>query len=439
MESASTETAAFSFVPPRVCILTEAFYPPTIGGQEMHLHELAASLLAKGAAVMVVTRQTAPPAEARETVDGLPVIRVPPGGQLKGRGWRAIVPLMRFLLQTFRILLRERKNFDVTLVSGIKILPLVAVAAGGLFGKGCVIRPESSIEFAEAISDMSRKQMRLNRWSWLIRVLKFVRYRTAQKADCIVAISPEIEQALQAAGIKKQAIRQIANGIDLGKFCPAGEEKKFLLRDQLGLPRDKMIFLYSGRLAVSKGMLELIRAWQKAAQKNADILLVLAGSGAGCFDDCEPQLRQAIAEAGLQHSVRLKGMTANVTDYLQAADVFVFPSHYEGFGLSIVEAMSCGLPLIVTRVGVAAEIFENERMGALVEPGNESQLERAIAWMLDRRSDWTVMGERARGPVQRRFSIAFEAEQYLDAFAAVCRRRGGRTRVPIQAPDREAA
>ena len=78
------------------------------------------------------------------------------------------------------------------------------------------------------------------------------------------------------------------------------------------------------------------------------------------------------------HAVTLTGSVANVNEYLQASDVFVFPSDYEGFSLSILEAMSVGLPLVSTRVGIAAELEPRGEFALLVPPKDKPAFRDAL-------------------------------------------------------------
>jgi glycosyltransferase involved in cell wall biosynthesis len=416
-------TRKLDIVSLRVCVLTETFYPPTIGGQQKNLHELATSLIAKGMEVTVVTRQPMPAAKSREILDGISVIRVAPGGEFKGQGWRALVPLTSFLFRVFRVLVHERKNFDVMLVSGLKILPPVAVAVSLLFDKGCIIRAESSIEFGEPISNLSRQRMRLGNHSLVLRIMKTLQYAIAKRADCIVAISSEIGDVLRAEGFDDERIEHVPNGINLTRFCPAAQEEKLALRQKLCLPSNNNVFIYTGRLVTSKGIPELIRAWQRVTLKYPNAYLVLVGSGTGCFDDYESQLRQAVAESDLQRWVAMPGAVSNVEDYLRASDVFVFPSHYEGFGISLIEAMACGMPSIATGVGVAAECMQNEKTGLLIAPRNDSELESALKWMLEHQCQWSSMGDLARSVVLGKYSMQLSANLHLNLLLSVLERR----------------
>jgi UDP-glucose:(heptosyl)LPS alpha-1,3-glucosyltransferase len=114
--------------------------------------------------------------------------------------------------------------------------------------------------------------------------------------------------------------------------------------------------------------------------------------------------------------VSLAGEVDNVHSYLQAADVFVFPSEFEGFGISIIEALACGLPAVVTRVGIALEIIETYKNGILIGPKNPQELHQAMDWLLEHRDLWGTIGMNARNSITEKFSMDAVAGKYLEMF-----------------------
>jgi glycosyltransferase involved in cell wall biosynthesis len=414
----------------KVCLLTEGFYPPGVGGQQKHAHMLTARLAAMGQPVFVVTRQADPPAAVFEQVGAVPVIRVAPGGQFTGKGWAALVPLLLFLWRVLRVLWALCDDYDTILVLGLKTLPLPALLAGWLFGKRCVIKPESPIELWQDISAHSLESMGLSDRSWLVKAVRVARYALVRRADRVVALSTQMRDALFGIGIPADRIELIPNGIDVDQFSPVDGATRLALREKLGLPLDEILFTFAGRLTTSKGLPELLEVWRILAEdvtqdatqpQPARAHLVLVGSGDGCFDDCESGLRQYTHAHEMDASITFGGVTGDVHEYLQASDAFVFPSHYEGFGLAVVEAMACSLPVVSTRVGVASEVIQDRRNGLLVEPKDAAQLRAqlrdAILWLLDHPAQWAELGATARNDVVARYSIDAVAARYAGLFA----------------------
>jgi glycosyltransferase involved in cell wall biosynthesis len=398
-----------------VYVLTPSF-PPTAGGQESHLLELSASLIAAGTPVLVITRRVASTVPARECLGTVPVRRLRPFGAIKGVGFRAVPRLGILLCKMIWRLLRDRRRYDVVLVSGFNFMPFAPVLAGMLTGKPCVVRPESPLEVTEPVGSGSREKMGLSESSMALRLLRSVRRFAARRVDRYVAISSEIRAGLERFGIDGGRIVAIPNGIAVERFAPVSAAAKAQLRTLLGLPVDRLLLIYTGRLALSKGVMMLIDVWGELAATHPEAHLIILGTGQGCFDDCEPALHDFIAAHALGSQVTVAGSVPNVHEYLQASDVFVFPSDYEGFSLSILEAMTAALPMVSTRVGIAAELAHTCRFGLLVPPRDRAAFRDAIRRLLPDAALRAELGANARAAVVAQYSVTEEARRYLGLF-----------------------
>ncbi len=378
--------------------------------------ELSASLITAGATLLVITRRVAHNFPAREHLGTVPVQRLTPFGAIKGVGFRAVPRLGLLLCKVIWRLIRDRRRYDVVLVSGFNFMPLAPILAGMLTGKPCVVRPESPLEVTEPVGSDSRKKMGLSERSAAIRLLGVLRRRTSRRVDRYIAISSEIRTGLVGAGIDGSRIVAIPNGIAVERFAPVSSARKSQLRAQLALPVNRLLLIYTGRLAASKGVMMLIDVWREIAPLHPEAHLVILGSGEGCFDDSEGALRDLIATQAMDSRVTLTGTVTNVHEYLQASDLFVFASDYEGFSLSILEAMAAGLPMVCTRVGIAAELGDSCRFGLLVPPRDRDGFRDALQRLLLDAALRAEMGANAHAAVQSQYSLAAEARRYLDVF-----------------------
>jgi glycosyltransferase involved in cell wall biosynthesis len=400
----------------RVYVLTPSF-PPTPGGQENHLLELSESLIAAGVGVRVITRRAEPAVPAAECLGRVPVVRLTPFGPIKGVGFRAAPRLGFLLCKMIWRLMRDRHDYDVVLVSGFNFMPIAPVIAGIFTRKPCVVRPESPLEVAEAIGIDSRRKMGLEENSVALRLIGGFRRRAARRVDRYIAISSEIRIGLERAGIDPERITVVPNGIAVQRFAPVSPSRKLQLRTQLNLPSDPLLLMYTGRLAVTKGVLMLIDVWRELAPSFPTAHLVIVGTGEGSFDNCESALKEFIAVHELQSRVTLTGNVTNVHEFLQAGDVFVFPSDYEGFSLSILEAMTAGLPIVSTRVGVAAELESTSRFGLLVPPKDGARFRDALRHLLSEPAMRAEMGANGNAAVRTQYSLQSEAARYVAVFS----------------------
>jgi glycosyltransferase involved in cell wall biosynthesis len=401
--------------PCRVIWITDEF-PPAVGGTGVIAYQLSNGLARQGLDVQVVTRQTVPPSPLQERCGDVPVRRLPPPGLLKGAGWRALPLLMRYVVRLARLLMREAQQFDLVIVSGMKIIPLAAVPVCRMLGKKIVVRIESPFEILQPISSESLQTMHGPAGRLLLQTLKRVQTAVLRRATCVVAISTEITELLNRPELRHERVVKIPNAVDVERFKPVSAAAKSALRAQLGIPPTKSVLVNVGRITRSKGMLTLIAAWSEIVARYDDALLVVLGGGKGYWDGCEDEFTEYIRTHGLQGHVQLVGQSDRVREYLQAADLFVSPSEYEGFALTLLEALSCALPVVTTTVGEAAYVVQEGRTGFLCPPKDVQALKASLQAALERRAQWPEMGREARES-----ALQFDVTRVSERYAELCR------------------
>ncbi len=390
---------AFSSAPTnglRILWLIEVFHPPLVGGAELLAASLTAGLAERGADVQVFTRQTIPPCAPEEQVGRVRVRRLEPGGVLKGKGWRALLAMVEFLSRLLVALIRSAASYDVVIISGMKVMPLLVVPLCRLLGKRCIVRIESTVELREAISSESLREMHPLAGGLLVGALQYLRGAALRHADRVVVISHEILAGLAEVDLDPSRIVQMPNAVDLHRFRPASAPEKQQLRLTHGLPADRTLVLYAGRLSRAKGLPMLIEAWPTLHARHPELYLVIVGSGRHSFDDCEEELKTAIREHGLEAHVQFVPENDRVCEYLQAADVFIFPSDYEGFGLGLIEALASALVVVVTAVGVAPQVIKEGANGFIFPPKDPVRMIEALEKALSQREQWSSIARQAR-------------------------------------------
>jgi glycosyltransferase involved in cell wall biosynthesis len=397
--------------------LTEAFFPPLVGGQELIAALLAQGLHARGFQVQVITRQTLPASAARENIQGVDVRRINPPGMLKGKGFGAVLPVLGFMARLVWILIKDAPRYDVVVVSGAKIMPLVVIPLCTLLRKKCVLRVESYFELHETISTESMRTMGSHRGRFLFSLLESARNVALRKAHAVIAISAQINEELLKRRIAPGRIVPIPNGVSLRKFRPVTAAERSALRARLSLPDNgRPIVLYAGRMARAKGVPLLIEAWPTLFANHPELYLVLVGSGNRSFDDCEVQVKERVRQLGLERDVAFFPETQAVVEYLQAADLWVFPTEYEGFSLALAEAMGCGLTVLATSVGAAPQLIQPGRNGFLFPPLSTQALIDVFEEALKARDRWPAIGAAAREAVSQ-----YDLDLIATRYAELCR------------------
>jgi glycosyltransferase involved in cell wall biosynthesis len=236
------------------------------------------------------------------------------------------------------------------------------------------------------------------------------------KADIFSAISPEIVNELRLSGVPGEKIELIPNSVDISCYAPVNNDQKQLLRKKLNLPASAAIVLYTGRLVSYKGLPLLLNVWNEILREHDNALLVLVGAGGLDIHNCEHELREYVRSSGMRQSVLFTGGVSNVSEYIQAADVFAFPTTNDAFPSSVIEAMACALPVVATPVGAIKEIISNGENGILVEQGNAAELFDALETVLSDPNLAARLGQSARQTVEERYSAAQVTKRYYSLF-----------------------
>jgi glycosyltransferase involved in cell wall biosynthesis len=394
---------------PRLCILTGTYYP-VVGGGETQTRNLAEGLMRRGSAATVITRRTDPALQAVDQVGGVDVYRLAPvgPGQLKKWGLLLTSPLA---------LIRRRQRYDVVMVSGFSVLGLPVVLTARLLGKPCILKADILGEMSGAMYEAGLRKLGIRPNTWVLRSLLRWRNRALRLADAFVAICSVMADEFQEHGVHPQAIYEIPNSVGTNRFHPVSDVEKRQLRRELNLPPDDILVTFTGRLVSYKGLPLLLRIWQAIHHEHRRARLLIVGTGGLDIHNCEAELRAYTQAHDLGSSVCFTGAVENVHQYLQASDLFVFPTEREAFGISLIEAMACALPVISTHVGGLADILVHRQNGWVIEAGDGQQLGEALHRLMTDPALRADLGASARRTVEERYTTEQVVQAYIDLLA----------------------
>jgi glycosyltransferase involved in cell wall biosynthesis len=203
----------------------------------------------------------------------------------------------------------------------------------------------------------------------------------------------------------------------------SGNADKLSLRRKLALPEKSIIITYTGRLVSYKGLPLLMRVANALRAELENVRFVLIGSGGLDLHNCETELRNYVARHELDSIVHFAGEIGNVHEYLQASDIFVFPSEDDAFPVALIEAMASGLPVVTTPVGGIVDIVTHEHNGLIVEPGNAAQLQAALRRLATDASLSAALGSAGAKTVRDRYSMEAVARAYADLLRGLVMKR----------------
>lgn len=203
--------------------------------------------------------------------------------------------------------------------------------------------------------------------------------REMELADLVLVPCSFVERTIRAFHPHKKLARAIY-GVDVEFWRPAAEKPQ----------GSALRFIYAGQSSLRKGIPMLLAAWEAAAMRDAELELV------GAWHLAEGK------RLALPNGVRWTPPCSRdvLRTRYQAADVFVFPSFFEGFGLVLLEAMACGLPVIASEATAGPDVV-TETCGRVVPTGNMEALVEALRWHDQHRGRLPAMRRAARGQAER--------------------------------------
>ncbi|MES2304382.1 MAG: glycosyltransferase [Gemmatimonadota bacterium] len=196
---------------------------------------------------------------------------------------------------------------------------------------------------------------------------------TLLAADRVLAVGAPLRERVIALGVPADRVGVFQRGVDAAQFHP---EHPAAARERLGLPVDRPIALWVGRMVPVKGLEVLLDAWPNVRGGSARPLLLLIGDG----EEREALHRRA---ASMEAEVRFIGSVAHeaLADWYRAADVVVLPSRSEGIPNVLLEGLACGTPFVASDVGGVSELLEPHSRA--IPPGKAVALADALSAALD--------------------------------------------------------
>lgn len=326
-------------------VIVAHHYPPHVTGVGMVAHDQAKRLVAAGHHVTVITSRTRKD-EKTCVMDGVNVERVMALNVTER--WGAPFPI--FSPRLLLVLLRSVKNADIVHVhDAFYMSSFGAALCARIYRKPIVITQHVAM---------------IPHPSKIIVGMQKVVYATTgalifRWSNLVLTLNDRVEKFLVDRGVPLRKIVAFPNGVDTELFCPVTPEEKQELKKHFGMSLNKKIALFIGRFVPKKGFDKVLAAESDRYQ------LVFAGG------DRPPHKNNQMIFLGKLPQVK-------VAQLYQAADVFILPSHGEGFPLSIQEAMASGLPVITTNDEGYKRYNLDERLVYLIDNPTNASVRHSI-------------------------------------------------------------
>lgn len=205
--------------------------------------------------------------------------------------------------------------------------------------------------------------------------------------------------------INNEKVSQIPNGFNTGLFY---ERNKYKFRKELDLSEQKSILVSVGSIKKEKGYTYLIKAIKKLTKERKNLELFIIGGGD------QREIKKEIEKLNLSEYINLVGSRPHkeIPKWINAADLLIFPSLIESFGIVQIEALACGTPVVATKNPGSNQIIKSEDIGLLAEKKDSEDLAAKINQALEK--DWD--NEKLKNYVEENYSWERVADQTIDVY-----------------------
>jgi glycosyltransferase involved in cell wall biosynthesis len=226
------------------------------------------------------------------------------------------------------------------------------------------------------------------------------------------AITHAVKDAsIRALGIDPRKVTVIERGRNPERLGQRSPERRARIRRSLGLGEEDEVLVNVGRQEFQKGQAGLLTAFARIAAVRPRARLLIVGRAG----NASAKLAQLQGSLGLGQRLQFLGYRADVPDILAGADMFVFPSMYEGQGGALIEAMALGLPVVATDIPSTREVVDRDGNACLV-PQEPESLAEAILRLLDDRDRMETYGRRSVEIFHARFTLDKSAARMIELY-----------------------
>lgn len=361
----------------KILRVSSDFYPSVIGGLGIHAYEMSKLQAKMGHNVVVYTVKTNSELEF-ENLDGFKVVRFKPMIKIFGN---SIVPLM------FNKLIHNKNRFDVIHAHSHLFFSTNLCALVKTFGSAPLVITNHGLNSQTAPS-------------WFQNIFNATgAIWTFKRADRIICYTKEEKRELVSLGISGDKIAVIHNGINTDIFIPKEDTKNYVR------------LLWIGRFTQGKGVEYLVDAFKILKHRYPYLKLLMVGKGPN-----RERIIRKINLSGLNDSIIIKDSIpySEIPGVFQKSDVFILPSLQEGVPRTILEAMSCSIPIVCSELPQLVDIIKD--CGFMVPKKDPKAIAERVSEILSNKKLAKELGNNGREKVVENFSWTDTVEKTIDLY-----------------------
>lgn len=365
----------------KICMVISTPFPPE-EGIGYHVYNLSKNLIKRGHEVTVITRGFLK--VEKSFLDGIKIIKTP------------FIPLYPIHVNIHGLFVNNllksiEHKFDIINIH-TPLSPIIKTNLPTISTiHTSVIENARHTEIVDLKSLSAKIMTKLVSSSLISKLIK--------NSNLVATVANSVARELKKYyGFDKANV--VGNGVDEKLFKPIKKKGK-----------EKYI-LYVGRLSYRKGLFDFLKV-AKQICKNYHIKFILVGKG-----ELEGKLKERVRKENLQDKIIFLGHISRkkLIQLYQNATLLIMPSHYESGPLVILEAMSCGVPIVSTRVGIAPEVISNMKNGILVPVKSPKKIAEAIIKLLKNKGLRRKLGDNARKSILKKHTWKIVTDKYENLY-----------------------